>query len=360
FLEGVRADALGGSMKADGTVETPSGAPGRFDIHYAVDQARFVEAFESLPSMRAYVPIARFLDGRFSTDLDASGTLGDDLSPQLKSIGASGIAAAVQSKLNSEFKPLAALSEAVPVIRKPLDIDSFRTRFKIEDGVVRVSPFTVKSGGVSMLVGGTHGLDQEMNYQVSTEVPLDKLSSKLSKEVQVLKLDLSKANMVGVRANLTGSITAPRVSVDVDTKGLRGAVADAVSAELAAQKARAMKEVTEQAKRLIEEAEKRAAQIRAEAAKAAELARKEGYKRADQLEQKSSQNPIAAIAAKESAKRIRAETDKRAKQLVSEADKRARQAVDEARKREAQMLSEAQKRVDQTTKAVEGQTDRVR
>ena len=360
FLEGVRADALGGSMKADGTVETPSGAPGRFDIHYAVDQARFVEAFESLPSMRAYVPIARFLDGRFSTDLDASGTLGDDLSPQLESIGASGIAAAIQSKLNSEFKPLAALSEAVPVIRKPLDIDSFRTRFKIEDGVVRVSPFTVKSGSVSMLVGGTHGLDQEMNYQVSTEVPLDKLSSKLSKEVQVLKLDLSKANVVGVRANLTGSIAAPRVSVDVDTKGLRGAVADAVSAQLAAQKARAMKEVTEQAKRLIEEAETRAAQIRAEAAKAAELARKEGYKRADQLEQKSSQNPIAAIAAKESAKRIRAETDKRAKQLVSEADKRARQVVDEARKREAQMLSEAEKRADQTTKAVEGQTDRVR
>lgn len=360
FLEGVRADALGGSMKADGTVETPIDAPAKFDIHYAVDQARFVEAFESLPSMRAYVPVAQFLDGRFSTELDASGTLGEDLSPQLKSIGASGVAAAVQSKLNSEFKPLAALSEAVPVIRKPLDIDSFRTRFKIEDGVVRVSPFTVRARGVSMLVGGTHGLDQEMNYQVSTDVPLDKLSSKLSKEVQVLKLDLSKANMVGVRANLTGSITAPQVSVNVDTKGLRGAVADAVSAELAAQKARAMKEVTEQSKRLIEEAEKRAAQIRAEAAKAAELARKEGYARADQLEQKSAKNPIAAIAAKESAKRIRAETDKRAKQLVSEADKRASQVVDEARKREAQMLSEAEKRGDQTTKAVEGQTDRVR
>ena len=347
-------------MKADGTVETPIDAPARFDIHYAVDQARFVEAFESLPSMRAFVPAARFIDGRFSTELDASGTLGEDLSPQLKSIAASGIAAAVQSKLNSEFKPLAALNEAVPTIPKPLDIESFRTRFKIDDGAVRVTPFTVKARGVSMVVGGTHGLDQEMSYQVSTEVPLDKLTSKLSKEIQVLKLDLSKTNMVGVRANLTGSITAPRVSVNVDTKGLRGAVADAVSAELAAQKARAMKEVTEQAKRLIEEAEKRAAQIRAEAAKAAELARKEGYARADQLEQKSAKNPIAAVAAKESAKRLRTETDKRAKQLVSEADKRATQVVDEARKRQTQMLSEAEKRSDQTTKAIEGQTDKVR
>ncbi|MGB5504198.1 MAG: AsmA-like C-terminal region-containing protein, partial [Polyangiales bacterium] len=240
------------------------------------------------------------------------------------------------------------------------EIDSVRARFKIEDGAVRVIPFTIKAKGVSMLVGGTHGLDQEMSYQVSTEVPLDKLTSALSKQVQVLKLDLSKANMVGVRANLTGSITSPRVSVDVDAKGLRGAVADAVSAELAAQKARALKEVTEQTKRLIAEAEKRAAQIRAEAAKAAERARKEGYARADQLEQKSAKNPIAAIAAKESAKRLRAETDKRVKQLVSEADKRATQAVDEARKREAQLLSEAEKRSDQTTKSIEGQTDRIR
>ena len=360
FLDGVRADALGGSMKADGTVETPIDAPARFDIHYGVDNVRFVEAFESLPSMRAFVPIAQFFDGRFSTELDASGTLGEDLSPQLGSIAASGFVAALQSKLNSQFKPLAALNEAVPSIPKPLDIDSFRTRFKIEDGAVRVMPFTVKAKGVSMLVGGTHGLDQEMSYQVSTEVPLDKLSSKLSKEVQVLKLDLSKANMVGVRANLTGSVTAPRVSVDIDTKGLRGAVADAASAELAAQKARAMKEVTEQANRLVEEAEKRAAQIRAEAVKAAEIARKEGYARADQIEQKSAKNPIAAVAAKESAKRLRTETDKRTKQLVSEADKRASQGVNEARKRKAQMLSEAQKGSDQTTKAIEGQTDRAR
>ncbi|MBT8451274.1 MAG: hypothetical protein KJO40_04830 [Deltaproteobacteria bacterium] len=359
-LEGVRADALGGSMKVDGTVSTPIDSPASFDLRYAVNDARFVEAFESLPSMRAFVPVSKFLDGRFSTDLDASGTLSEDLSPQLSSIAASGIAAAVQSKLNSEFKPLAALNEAVPTIPKPLDIESFRTRFKIDDGRVRVNPFTVKARGVSMVVGGTHGLDQEMSYQVSTDVPINKLSSKLSKQIQVLGLDLSKADMVGVRANLTGSLTSPRVSVDVDTKGLRGAVADAVSAELAEQKARALREVTEQANRLIEEAEKRAAQIRAEAAKAAELARKEGYARADQLEKKSAQNPIAAIAAKESAKRLRIETDKRAKQLVSEADKRASQAVDEARKRKAQMLLEAEKRSDQTTQAIEGQTDKLR
>jgi len=360
ILEGVRADALGGSMKLDGTVSTPVGQPATFDLKYAVDKVRFADAFEALPSMRAYAPIARFLDGRFSTDLNASGTLAEDFSPKLDSIAASGLAAALQSKLSGDFKPLAALNDAIPFISKPLDIQSFQTRFKIEDGAVKLTPFTVKARGVSMQVSGSHGLDQEMKYQVSTDVPLDKLSSQLAKQAQALKLDLSKAQTVGVRANLSGSIDAPRVSVDLDTNALRGAVADAVSAQLAEQKARALQEVAEQTKRMIDEAEQRARQIRAEATKAAEIARKEGYARAAQLEREGAGNPLKAVAAKEGAKRIRSETDKRANQLISEADKRANQAVAEARKRAAQLESEAAKRGDQATGAVEKQTDEAR
>jgi AsmA-like C-terminal region len=359
-LEGVRADALGGTMKLDGQVATPIDGPATFDIDYAVSKVRFADTFEQLPSMRAYAPIARFLDGRFSTDVKASGTLGEDLSPKLDSVDASGLVAAVQSKLSSDFKPLAALNDAVPAIPKPLDIGSFRARFKIQDGAVHVSPFPVQARGITMELSGTHGLDQEMKYQVTSDIPLDKLSSKLAKEVQTLGLDLSKAKTIGVRANLTGSITAPRVSVELDSKALRGAVADAVSAELAAQKARAMQELTEQSKRLIEEAEKRAAQIRAEAAKAAALARKEGYARAAQVEREGASNPVASIAAKEGAKRIRSETDKRADQLIAEADKRASQLVAEARKRAAQTLAEGAKRSDQATEAVEKQTDKAR
>ncbi len=359
-LEGVRADALGGTMKLDGKVATPIDRPPSFDIEYGVAKVRFSDAFEQVSSMRAYAPIARFLEGRFSTDFKASGTLGEDLSPKLDSIDASGFVAAFQSRLSSDFKPLAALNDAIPSIPKPLDLESFRARFKIEDGAVHVSPFPVQVRGIAMELSGTHGLDQDMKYQVTSDIPLDKLSSKLAKEAQMLKIDLSKAKTVGVRANLTGSIDAPRVSVDLDSKALRGAVADALSAELEAQNARAMQELEQQTKRLIDEAEKRAAQIRAEAAKAAELARKEGYARAAQAEREAAGNPLTAIAAKEGAKRLRSETDKRANQLIAEADKRASQMVAEARKRAVQTLAEAAKRSDQATKSVEKQTDKTR
>ncbi|MDH3201354.1 MAG: AsmA family protein [Myxococcales bacterium] len=360
IFEDVRANALGGSMKLDGSVTTPVKGPPTFDVTYAVDKVRFADAFEALPSVRAYAPIARFLDGRFSTDFKASGILDENLSPSLESIDASGLAIALQSKLSSNFKPLAALNDAVPAIPKPLDIEGFRTRFKVEDGAIKLAPSKVQARGILMEVSGTHGLDQEMKYQVTSEVPLDKLSSKLAKEAQALRLDLSKAKSVGIRANLTGSIQAPRVSVDLDTKALRGAVADAVSAQLAEQRARAMEEANKQANRLIAEAEKRADQLRSEAAKAAEKVRKEGYARAAQVEREGAGNPLKAIAAKEGAKRIRSETDKRANQLVAEADKRAKQTVAEARKRADQTLSEADKRSGQGTGAVEKQTDKTR
>jgi hypothetical protein len=341
-LSKVRADALGGSMKLSGTVATPVGKPATFEMRYEVDKVSFADAFEQLPSMRAYAPIARFLDGRFSTDLNASGQLGDDGEPKLRSIDANGLVMTLQSKLRSDFKPLAVLNDAVPAIPKPLDLSSLRARFNIEDGAVHMKPFEVRTKGLEMTVSGSHGLDQEMSYRVSTEVPIDKVTGALAKKVRGIGLDLSKASSVDLVAKVTGSLKDPRVSVDVDTDALRGAVAEAVSAELEARRQEALAALAAQNQRIMAEAAKRAAQVRSEGKKAAEMARKEGYKRADQLVDKAGSNPLAQIAAKEGAKQARRETDKRANQLIKEADKRATQIVAEAKKRTEQLHAAAE------------------
>ena len=212
-----------------------------------------------------------------------------------------------------------------------------------------------------MMVSGRHGLDQEMRYDVSTEVPFDGLAEKLAAEVKRLGLDLAKVKNVGVKAKLTGSIDSPRVSVDVDTASLRGAVADAAAAELAEQRARALREAQQQADRIVEEAEKQADRIREEAKRAAERARKEGYARADQLEREAAGNPLKEIAAKQTAKGIRKETDKRADQAIAEANRRADQAVAEAQKRADQVMKEAATRSQQATDEAQKQaTDKIR
>jgi hypothetical protein len=348
-LSEVRANALGGLMKLSGTVVTPVGKPATFEMSYEVDKVRFAEAFEALPSMRAYAPIAGFLDGRFSTDLNAAGQLGDDGGPKLRSIDARGLVMTLQSKLRSDFKPLAVLNDAVPAIPKPLDLSSLSTRFNIEDGAVHVKPFEARTKGLKMMVSGSHGLDQEMSYRVSTNVPIDKVTGALVKKIQGIGLDLSKASSVDVLAKVTGSLEQPRVSVDVDTDALRGAVADAVSAELDARRQQALAAVAEQNQKIMAEATKRAAQVRSEAKKAAEKARQEGYKRADQLVANAGSNPLAQVAAKEGAKQARRETDKRVDQINREADKRATQIVAEAKTRTEQLQAEAEAQSERAT-----------
>jgi hypothetical protein len=89
--------------------------------------------------------------------------------------------------------------------------------------------------------------------------------------------------------------------------------------------------------------------VRSEGRKAAERARKEGYKRADQLVAKAGTNPLAQVAAKEGAKQVRRETDKRVDQLSREADKRATQIVAEAKKRTEQLQAEVEAQSERAT-----------
>lgn len=355
-LTKVRADTLGGSMELSGTVATPVDKPATFEMDYEVDKVRFADAFDALPSMRAYAPIARFLDGRFSTNLKAQGQLGEDGEPKLRSIDASGLVMTLQSKLRSDFKPLAMLNDAIPAIPKPLDLSSAKARFSMEDGAVQVKPFEIETKGVRMMVSGSHGLDQEMSYRVSTAVPIDKLTGALAKKVRGTGIDLSKAKKVDVVARLTGSITRPQVAVDVDSDALRGAVAESVAEELEARRLQALAAVAAQNEKIMAEATKRAAQVRDQAKKAAEKARKEGYKRADDIVAAAGSNPVKAIPAKEAAKQLRRETDKRADQLIAEADKQAAQILGEAEKRTAQLQAEAEA---QSLKATEGATKKI-
>ncbi|MEM7435131.1 MAG: AsmA-like C-terminal region-containing protein [Myxococcota bacterium] len=336
-LKDVKAKALGGAMKVSGFVATPENKPAVFDLQYTVDKASFAEAFESLPSMRAYAPIARFVDGRFSANVHASGQLGKDGSPKLRSIDADGLVVTLQSRLGSNFKPLNALTKAVPAIPDPLDVSSLRTKFRIEDGAVKVKPFEAKAQGLTMTVSGSHGLDQEMDYRIGTSVPIAKVTGGLAKQVRGLGIDMSKLQDVGVGARVTGSISNPKVSVDVDSDALRGAVAATVSAELEEKRQQALALVAAQNRKAMAEAKKSAAQIRKEGKKAAERLRQEGKKRADQLVEEAGNNTFKQIAAKEAAKQVRRESDKRADQLVREANKRADQVVAEAEKRATQL-----------------------
>ena len=342
ILTGVRAKALGGSMTLSGTVATPVGSPATFDVDYSIDKMSFAEAFEALPSVKAYAPVARFLRGRFSTNLKASGQLGDDFAPKLSTLDAKGLVVTLRARLGEEFKPLSALNRAVPAIPRRIDLGTVKARFHIDDGAIVVNEFPVKVKGLVLDVKGRHGLDEQMKYEVATELPASALSGQLARHLERLPASLRNASTVKVKATLTGSVDDPKVGVKLDTAALRGSVAESLAAEARKQASERLKSTILENRKLTAEARRQAARIRAEGKNASAKLKREGYKRADQLEAEGRGNPLKAVAAREAANRLRKQTDRQANQLTRDANKRAEQLEREAKERAAKRLEQVE------------------
>ena len=336
-LKQVSAKSLGGVLKVDGTVATPDDAASSFDLRYKLKDAKFQEAFAALNSFKRLAPITQFLSGRFSTGLKMKGNLGQDMMPDLATLGGGGFLEAVDSTLE-DFRPLQVLSEALPTIPPKFDFRKVKTRFAIENGAVNVREFPVTVKGVPLRISGSHGLDQQMKYFVKVQVPMKELeASAVAKKVKAMGLDVGRATKLDVTARVTGTIKSPWVELDIDAPELQQVVEEAVEEKVDEGRDTAKEELSKQAEKLLADAQKRADQIRAEARRAAAKIRKEGKAKAARIEKQGGDNPLKQFAAKQSADALRRESRKSASQLVKEADQRADQVMREAQNQAARL-----------------------
>jgi hypothetical protein len=331
-LTGVEGDVLGGRMRVDGTVATPTGKAPTFDLSYAIAKAQFSKAFEALRSFQRLAPISKFMTGSFSTKVKTSGALGEDMLPKLDTLDVSGLLSTLNSELEG-FPPLQMLAKAVPMVPAAINLPDVSTRFRVDDGFVEVREFPVRLRDTTMTVSGSHGLNQEMDYVVQFPAPIDKLrSSELTSQVKRLGIDASKLSEVNVVANITGSIKQPKLSLAVQAPKARQAVEEAVKETITEAKEEVERQVSERADEILAEARARANQIKAEARKAAEQARKEGYKKADQIEAEGKGNALKRVAAEQAAKATRRTTDEAVDRLIEEAEARAEEVMKKAEK----------------------------
>jgi hypothetical protein len=99
--------------------------------------------------------------------------------------------------------------------------------FEIKEGKVVVKPFNVQMRDVAMQIGGSHGLNQEMAYQITTKVPRSTLQKStagaaansglnfLSKEAGKYGVNIAQGEFINVRFDLSGSLFSPKVGMKV-------------------------------------------------------------------------------------------------------------------------------------------------
>ncbi|MEZ4963952.1 MAG: AsmA-like C-terminal region-containing protein [Saprospiraceae bacterium] len=226
-LEDFTADAFGGQIGLSGEYSTKDISKPLFNVDLAFQDMGFRDAFQNFATVKAFAPVMQLIDGKFNTTLTMSGVLGKDMTPDLTTLSAAGFLETLNAVF-SNFKPMTEIGSKLGVdYLSKLELKNTRNWFEIKDGNVVVKPFDAQVRDVSMKIGGSHGLNQEMNYQIITKTPRKALEKSsvgsaanaglgfLSKEAGKYGVSLAQGEYINVRFDLTGTLFSPKVAMKI-------------------------------------------------------------------------------------------------------------------------------------------------
>lgn len=226
-LKDCTANVIGGLIGLNGEYNTQDLSKPTFNMDMALQNMGFRNAFETFNTVKTLAPVMQLMDGKFNTTLSLSGVLGKDMMPDLATLSAAGFLETIAAVFNN-FKPMNAIGEKLNMdYLKRLELGNTKNWFEIKNGVVSIKPFNVQVKDVAMQIGGSHGLTQEMNYQVLTKIPRKALEKSgvgaaansglklLSSEAGKLGVNIAQGEYINTRFDLSGSLFNPKVAMKV-------------------------------------------------------------------------------------------------------------------------------------------------
>ncbi|NNM22935.1 MAG: AsmA family protein [Flavobacteriaceae bacterium] len=215
-LKNVRSKALGGDIALAGNVNTSETTP-TFNMNLDLQKIDINESFGKLSLLKYLAPIAQALDGDLNTTLNLSGTLNNDLTPNLQSLAGNAIAQVLTAQVNPQRTPLLSrLGEQVQFLNlEKLSLRDVSTALDFKDGKITVQPFEFDVKGITVRAGGSHGLDKSISYDLNMDVPARYLGGEVNS--LLAKLDPKEANQMTVQVpiSLKGSMTQPQIDLNM-------------------------------------------------------------------------------------------------------------------------------------------------
>ena len=112
------------------------------------------------------MPIAKVVEGFFSSKINVKGKLTPELTPDINSISGSLSAALLDSHVKEASPLVSALDAQFNQLNlSKLNLKDLKANVTFENGRVVVKPFAIKWNGSTINVAGTHGFDQTMDYK---------------------------------------------------------------------------------------------------------------------------------------------------------------------------------------------------
>ncbi|MBT8299627.1 MAG: DUF3971 domain-containing protein, partial [Maribacter sp.] len=221
ILSNMTSSLFNGSIGFNGEVSTKNEIP-TFAMKLGMDQLGIGESFKSLELFKFLAPVASALQGKLNSDIELSGSLNNDFTPNLKSISGKVLAELLSTQINADqAKVLSALGNKLNFIElDKLDLKGLKTALSFEDGTVKVKPFTIKYEDISIKVDGSHTFDRQMNYVATFDVPAKYLGTEVNSLIAKIDEKELENLTIPVAANIAGNYASPEVTTDL-TSGVK-------------------------------------------------------------------------------------------------------------------------------------------
>lgn len=350
-LKRVKMDVLGGGVTMDGSYATPEGSNPLFDFGFDVAGMDISSTASTFNTVSQLAPVAKQCSGNFSSDFTFNTQLDQNMEPIYSSLNGGGGLSSAKVTLEN-FKPLIKVAEALKMNNwTKQSIEDVQLNFSFADGKVIVQPFDVELDGMKSTVGGSMSFEQDLDYNIKMNVPMEKLGGQANEilgglvgQANALGLNLSLGDEVIMNFKVTGKMDDPKIAttlVGQEGTTVKEVIKETIKEEIEEVKEEAIEDVKEearkQAEKIMTEARTQADALRAEAKRAADKVRDEGYRAADKLVS-DAKGPIAKAAAKIASNTLKKQTDEKAQRIEDEADKKANDLVSDAQKRADELL----------------------
>lgn len=219
-LENFKTSIFGGTIGLTGAVSTKSKVP-TFDMNLGFNQVDIAQTFTQLDMMKKIAPIAGIINGKLNSTIKLNGNLdAKELTPDLKSLSGDLLGQLLSTTVNAKNSTvLNSLTSNIKFLdANKLNLNDLKMALTFDDGKVNVKPFDIKYQDIKITVGGTHGFDQNMNYNLKLDVPAKYLGTEANALIAKLSpSDAAKLDNIPITAMLTGNFSNPKISTDMKT-----------------------------------------------------------------------------------------------------------------------------------------------
>jgi hypothetical protein len=216
-LQDIKSEVFGGNIGFTGRVSTKE-KTSKFNMDLNLKELNIAESFGTLDMLKSIAPIAKTIEGKINSTVTVSGDLNEDLTPDLKTISGKLLGQLLNTKLKpSNSKALTLLGDKASFLDvNKLNLDKVTGFFSFDNGVVTVKPIPLQYEDIGMKIGGTHGFDNAMKYDLTFDIPVKYLGTDVTTLIATLSpKDAANIKTIPVKANLTGSFSNPNFSTNM-------------------------------------------------------------------------------------------------------------------------------------------------